>query len=241
MTFHVDFWVVAGTAAPVIALSSILVNGDQIQIGIDLEITTGKAPAEIPFWRWPEQYYGMFFWYIITVVITMCQAGTLFASLYSLAKEFNLVSPSLVAEAECLSIILLGLSTVRLIQQKDWAKRIEQETRARSLSSQILRHPSRRPQANAFRRATRYRSERPIANSRRARMRPSKVAAARKKDLRLSCIPFCGQASQPLLRQVHQLIILSGSRLLIGRHLELGSRSEGQSYLLSAFSQVCRV
>jgi hypothetical protein len=39
MTFHADFWVVAGTAAPVIALSSILVLGDQLQLDIDIEIT----------------------------------------------------------------------------------------------------------------------------------------------------------------------------------------------------------
>lgn len=172
MTFHTDFWVVVGTAAPVIALSTILVSGDQLQVGIDLEITTGKAPGDIPLWKWPEEYYAMFFWYLVTTVITFLQAATLFFSLMSLVQEHNYVSTTFVAAAESASIVLLGLSTLRLIQQKDWAKQVAQENHSLSRRSKILRHPSRKPQRNAHRRANRYLSSHQMANARRARRGP---------------------------------------------------------------------
>jgi hypothetical protein len=172
MTFHADFWVVAGTAAPIIALSSILVNGDQIQVGIDLERATGKVRADIPFRKWPSEYYPIFFWYIVTVVIDLFQAITLFVSLMSLAQESNFLSPAFVAVAELFSLVFLTASTLRTIQYKDWAMRLDQEKHSLSLSSKRLRHPSRKAQSNAFRRANRYRSSHHINNARSARRGP---------------------------------------------------------------------
>jgi len=173
MSFHADFWVVTGTAAPVIALSSILVLGDQLQLGIDIEITEGKAPRDIPLWEWPSEYYGMFTWYFVTSIIIFLQALVLAVSLQNLAQESNYwLSPTPVIIAEFSSLILLAVSTLRLIQQKDWAKQVARDKHSRSLRSKTLRHPSRKPQSDAFRRANRYRSSHQITNARSARRGP---------------------------------------------------------------------
>lgn len=114
----------------------------------------------------------MFFWYIVTIIINAFQALTLFVSLMSLVQESNFLPPEPIAAGECLSLLLLTVSTLRTIQQKDLAKQIEQEKHSLWRRSKMLRNPSRRPQLNAFRRNTRYRSKRSIPNTRRTKMRP---------------------------------------------------------------------
>jgi hypothetical protein len=202
MSFHADFWVVAGTAAPIIALSAILVDSDQLQLAIDLEVASGM-PEDIPMWKWTADRWAIFGWSVITLIITFFQALILAVSLLSLAGQSNYFSPVSVALAESASLVLLGLISLRLVQQRYWVRRTEQEKRALALRSKILRHPSRKAQSNAFRRATRYRSKRPVANTRRTRNRPNNVSISRKKDLRLSCTQSCGQASwHPLVSRL---------------------------------------
>lgn len=173
MSFHADFWVVVGTAAPVIALSTILVSGDQLQLDIEIEISTGKAPGDIPFRQWSDLQHSSFFWGMVTGIIIAAQAGTFAVSLQNLAQESNYwLSPTPVMIAEFFSLLLLAVSTLRLIQQKDWAKQVAREKHSLSLRSKALRRPSRKPQLNAFSRADRYRSSHQIANARRASRGP---------------------------------------------------------------------
>lgn len=170
MTFHADFWVVTGTAAPVIALSSILVLGDQLQLDIDIEITEGRAPGDIPFREWSELQRSSFFWGSVMGAVILIQALVLAVSLQNLAQESNYwLSPTPVMIAEFFSLLLLAVSTLRLIQQKDWAKQVAREKHSLSLRSKTLRHPSRKPQSDAFRRAAKRRSTRQMANTRRAK------------------------------------------------------------------------
>ncbi len=171
MTFHTDFWVVAGTASPVIALSSILVNGDFFQIDLDLTRVTGKAPGDIRFWEWPSEYYAMSFWYLITEAITFLQAATLLFSLMSLALEHNYVSTTLIAATECLSLAVLGLSTLNLLRLKALVKHIE-EVHFPPRRSGISSHISRRSHNDPARRTNRYRVAHEVAKARRARMGP---------------------------------------------------------------------
>jgi|ERR1017187_161490 hypothetical protein len=91
MTFHADFWVVVGTAAPIIALSTILVSGDQLQLDIEVEISTGKAPGDIPFRQWSDLQHSSFFWGMVTAIIIPAQAGTFAISLLSLTRESNVL------------------------------------------------------------------------------------------------------------------------------------------------------
>lgn len=173
MTFHADFWVVAGTAAPIIVLSSILVTADQLQLDIDIEITTGKAPADIPFWQWSDLQHSSFFWGSVMEAVILIQTLVLAVSLQNLAQGSNYwLSPTPVIIAEFSSLLLLAVSTLRLVQQKDWAKQVEQEKYSRALRSKRLRYPSRKSQSNASRRANRYREAHQIANARRARRGP---------------------------------------------------------------------
>ncbi len=172
MSFHADFWVVVGTAAPVIALSTILVSGDQLQLDIEIEISTGKAPGDIPFRQWSDLQYSSFFWGMVTGIIILAQAGTFAVSLLSLTRESNVLSPTLVTVAEFFSLGVLAVSTTQLIRLKDLAKQIEQDKHSLSRRSKILRHPSRRAQVNTSRRANRYRVAHQIANARSARRGP---------------------------------------------------------------------
>jgi hypothetical protein len=172
MSFHADFWVVAGTAAPVIALSSILVSGDQLQLAADLARATRNELRDIPFWRWPGEYRSMYLWYMVTGIVTAGQALILFASLMSLVQESNYVPPTLTALAESASLIILSASILILVKQKDWAKEVGQKKHSVALSSKRLGHPSRRAQINASRRANRYRVAHQIANARSARRGP---------------------------------------------------------------------
>ena len=169
MSFHSDFWVAIGTAAPVIALSAILVSGDQLQLDIDIEIATGKAPGDIPFREWNDLQRSSFFWGSVMGAVVLIQALVFAVSLQNLAQDSNYwLSPTPVMIAEFSSLLLLAVSTWRLIQQKDWAKQVEREEYSRSRRSKALRQPSSKPQSNAYRRANRYRSSHQITNARRA-------------------------------------------------------------------------
>lgn len=193
MTFHADFWVVAGTAAPIIALSTILVSADQLQLAIDFE-EASRMPRGASIWKWSEDRWAIFGWSIVTLIIIVLQAIILLFSLLSLVQQSNYFDPVRVALAESASLALLGVTSMRLVQQRYLVKHIE-KVHFPPRRSEILRYPSRKAQSDAFRRATRHRSKRPVANTRRIHMRPSKVSTPRKKDLRLSCTLSCGQAS----------------------------------------------
>lgn len=171
MTFRADFWVVTGTAAPIIALSVILVNGDLLQIDLDLSRVTGKEPGDIPVREWPSEYFAMVLWYMVTFVITLFQAATLLLSLMSLAQEHNYVSTKLIGATESLSLVVLGLATLNLIRLKALVRHIE-EVHYPSRRSAISSHPFRKPQSNMYKRANRYRSSHQVANARRARRGP---------------------------------------------------------------------
>ena len=67
MTFHADFWVVLGTAAPVIALSSILVLGDLLKLVQDFGRVMGMEPGPVPVWEWPFSITT--FWYLVAELL----------------------------------------------------------------------------------------------------------------------------------------------------------------------------
>jgi len=155
MTYHPDFWVVAGTAAPVIALSSILVNGDQVQLMRELERATGKKAKSTPLLKWPREFYAVSALSVVAAVITALQAAALLFSLLSLAQESDSVPPKLVAGVEVGGLFMLAFTTLILVNQKNRASGgVGQARKSMPQGSKILRHPSRRPQVTAFRRAT---------------------------------------------------------------------------------------
>src|SRR5712691_7017394 len=110
MTFHADFWVVAGTTAPVIALSSVLANGDVFKIYMDLTEITGKTTGSVPFWKWPYNVVG--FWYWVAGAVTFLQAFTLFFSLMSLVQGHDYAPTQLIAAGGALSLLILGGTTL---------------------------------------------------------------------------------------------------------------------------------
>ena len=167
MTFHADFWVVAGTAAPVIALSSILVNGDQAQLLRELERATGKKLKSTSSLKWPSEFYFVVFSSMLVSVITMLQTAVLSISLASLAQESNYASPSLVIAFEFFSLFLLGVTTLTLVNQKNQAKAgVGQANNPPLPGPKISRRPPRQTVDNPSRRAFRYRSAHQVASNR---------------------------------------------------------------------------
>lgn len=118
MSFHADFWVVAGTAAPVIAISSILVLSDQVQLRADLS----EVMDATPFREWDSMYRSIFLWFAATTIITAGQAATLVISLLSLLYESNQLPPTVVAVFQGMSLFYLALVCVILVRQKSWYK-----------------------------------------------------------------------------------------------------------------------
>lgn len=153
MTLHTDTWVVAGTAAPVIALSSMLVLSDQLQIKVDLDTSLGR----IPFKKWPSRERGMFFSYFIVSVVTMFQAFVLAGALISLTYQINFVPILIVIIGEVLSLALLVNSTLDMVRQKIWANE-QIDKHSVSLRSRMPRRPAHKAQANAFKRAIKSQS-----------------------------------------------------------------------------------
>jgi hypothetical protein len=169
MTFHTDFWVVAGTAASVIALSSILVNGDVYQTYTQLARITGKTSGPVPMFKWP--YSAITFWYFLALAVTYFQAFALYFSFMSLLQEHDYASTQLVAFGEFFSLFILGATTLTSIQLRNRNKHIE-EVHSPPPKSGISSHPFRKPQSNAYRRSNRYRSSHQIANARQASRAP---------------------------------------------------------------------
>jgi hypothetical protein len=169
MTFHADFWVVAGTAAPVIALSSILVLGDLLRTQQDIGRIAGREMQTLPVWKWP--FYLTLPSFTATYIVTLLQAITLFSSLMSLVQERNYLPTTVIAVAESFSLVVLGFTTLDLIRLKPLVKHLE-ETHFPPQRPGVSPRPYRNPQSDAMRRAAKYRSSHQIARARSARRAP---------------------------------------------------------------------
>jgi hypothetical protein len=172
MTYHPNFWLAAATAAPVIALSSILVNGDQLQLMRELERAMGKRLKGTPFLKWSREARQVLFSYSIVSVVTVLQALALSVCLFSLASEFDLWPPKLVAAFEIFGLFMLISGTLTLVNQKSAIKGVGQAKRPQSQRPDTLRYPPRKPQSNALIRASKYRETHATVNARRAMRGP---------------------------------------------------------------------
>lgn len=108
MTYHPDFWVVAGTASPVIALSCIVIAGNQLNIVLTL-IRQRRTASNSP-------YYPVLIIAILGLVFNVVsfafEAETLLFSLGSLAKEEDFASTLLVTDEQYISLIFLFSATL---------------------------------------------------------------------------------------------------------------------------------
>lgn len=170
MTFHADFWVVAGTAAPVIALSSILVLGDLLKMHQDVGRVMGmEGKGLIPVWEWP--YSIGTFEYLLALTVTVLQAAILFFSLMSLAQEHNYAPTAPIAVAESISLMALSLITLGLVRLR-WMVRHLEEVHFPPPRTRLSPRPSSNSKSDSMRRAAIYRSSHQITNARCARRAP---------------------------------------------------------------------
>lgn len=104
MGFHADFWVVVGTAAPVIALSCVVSTNDNIR-------RLYAAPRTKSF-RSTLKWKLEMLTYFTNVTNLGLQLVTMGYALVSLAIDRNKMSPALAVKNEVLGLTLLIMSTV---------------------------------------------------------------------------------------------------------------------------------
>jgi hypothetical protein len=147
MSFHENFWVVTGTAAPVIALSSILVIRDQFQVAADItEAKVYEGYDDVPIWKMPKKFQYIFFWSLAPLILIIGQAVMLYASLMSIVQGSDYFPTKLAAIAMVLSLGILSTCTLASIFAKVWAKQIIQEGHSMSQRSENARSARRAPQ-----------------------------------------------------------------------------------------------
>jgi hypothetical protein len=109
MAFHSDFWVVTGTAAPIIALSVIISVGEAIRQGSRIEPTGHLKYNDIPY-RDIRRFVTASTWVNVTNI--GLQIFILFYSLESLAAQYNYANQTLVICMTLLGLILLIATTM---------------------------------------------------------------------------------------------------------------------------------
>jgi hypothetical protein len=168
ISFNADFWVVLGTAAPVIALSAILVNSDMLRLNQDLSRITGKDI--VPFWKWP--YYPVALWGLLALAVTFIQALTLFASLMSLVQGRNYAPAEPMAVVETLSIMGLAMCTLQIVRLRGFVSHVER-VHFPPQKAGAIPDPFRKSRNNVVIRANRYQPSRGITHARAAKQRSS--------------------------------------------------------------------
>lgn len=110
MRFHSDFWAVAGTAAPVIALSCIVLIADTLnhvyEWGHEISPKPGRRSLKA------QIMVFVFLNYLINGLNITLQANALFQSLTSLLDEKNSANTGFITQIEALGIAGLVISTL---------------------------------------------------------------------------------------------------------------------------------
>jgi hypothetical protein len=111
MAFHENFWIVTGTAAPVIALSCIVLNNDLTSTFVDaLRIRSGFGPDA----QLTELAIGgtaQFVYFVNGLNLTV-QSGVFVMSLSSLLYQRNYIAPTLALWGAALGITGLLVAVV---------------------------------------------------------------------------------------------------------------------------------
>lgn len=114
MAFHADFWVVAGTAAPVILLAQIVVAGDAL---VARAAARGTVPSE-PRLLKRRQLKVAAISYGLSGANIGLQGTILLGSLASLDQEQNIVPTPAVGFAEVLGMLMLFYASLALVKLK---------------------------------------------------------------------------------------------------------------------------
>jgi len=102
MTFHVDFWIAAAAAAPVIALSATVAVSDNMKLGLRLRTLARRSPTT---WELARKYERRAF--IVSSINVLAQCGILFVSLEALAIGKDLISPTIVIYGGLLGLLAI--------------------------------------------------------------------------------------------------------------------------------------
>ena len=178
MAFHENFWVVTGTAAPVIALANIVAIGDFWSLR-DTFIAAISHPNEELARAGIRKAYVI---YTVATVNMVIQAAMIYAALQSLSEGRNYTSPWKASIAESLGILACLYSALVTARWKDLGRRMLDELRhsnsgrARTIS-RVARHNTLVTPNNRHRRPRWY-QQNALA---REKMRVSSVPRPRRK------------------------------------------------------------
>jgi hypothetical protein len=107
MAYHSDFWVVTGTAAPVIALSSVVLLSDQTSLLI--EVLGSKGLSRLTYLA---ACGCASFAFIFNIGNIITQTTILFVSLQTLTTESERVMPYAVTKSMVAGLVLLVMTLV---------------------------------------------------------------------------------------------------------------------------------
>jgi hypothetical protein len=102
MTFHIDFWVAAAAAAPVIALSATVAVSDNMKLGLRLRTLARRSPTA---WELARKYERRAL--IVSSINVLAQCGILFVSLEALARDKDPISPTIVIYGGLLGLLAI--------------------------------------------------------------------------------------------------------------------------------------
>jgi uncharacterized membrane protein YbhN (UPF0104 family) len=111
MAFHESFWVVAGTASPVILLAQIVAAGEAL---VARSFARGTVPGKARLQK-RRQIKLAYVSYGLSSANVLLQGVILLGSLGSLAQQKNIVSVSVVGIAETTGLIMLLYSSLILV------------------------------------------------------------------------------------------------------------------------------
>jgi hypothetical protein len=102
MTFHVDFWIAAAAAAPVIALSATVAVSDNMKLGLRLRTLARRSPTT---WELARKYERRAL--IVSGINVLAQCGILFASLEALTIDRDPISPTIIIYGGLLGLLAI--------------------------------------------------------------------------------------------------------------------------------------
>ncbi len=135
MSFHESFWVVAGTAAPVIALAAVISLGDTIRTQIKVDSATFDALVVASrgdkmakdFQHFNERARGSIVALRMTQLLNLyLQAGLLAVSLLSLAFQRNLIPTWICVAALTAGVLVLAYAGVAVVREQELTRRQQQ-------------------------------------------------------------------------------------------------------------------
>ena len=109
MPFHSDFWVLAGTASPVIALAAVVTMGDRLSL---------RSAANHKEGGDEQQIKALNLAYRLSRINFSLQSVVLGASFLSLDQEKDFFPPIIITCCEIGGMILLGFSSTSIAREK---------------------------------------------------------------------------------------------------------------------------